>query len=646
MSFSEPTWGTLTVKLVSAEFDAPYLNGSAQNANSFCGLWLLEKVKWRRRKSKRARGASPQWDETWVFEDVRSDSKFAVDVYNVPDAGGADEFFGKVTISIEDALKAPVAAWRDLLPGKVQLNMSWQDQYPGDQLGERIQLTLPPVPGGGKRAPVVKTPLLEVPPPAPAPSARIVAAMATGGAEEEVEEEVAVPAAKAPLAARPKPAVPAASAPAGPSPGSHSRALAGLASLEAEALAMEEADDDFEEDVEEIEPAPAPPPAPPPKPAAPPAAKAEYFEFTHKGGTGHGPKENQDAFFLAQIDERNAVFGVLDGHGHDHGRIAAQAGAARCKDFLLDNFDRITLETAESVMTECFKAAHDAVFMAIKRQGNGIFEDPDTPGVLVQDVDDDEWPLGFDAADGGTTCSVGVLLDGRHLVYAAAGDSCSLLGVPNASKGAARTIELIPEHSPTNQNDWELRLHKTGVHVVFDHAAMFDDQPASLLPVFTKDADGGWHISEATLARADELGCGLKTERGDRASVVMTPENGRFSQMMLGVTRSVGDFYHQRYGVTWQPEVVIKDLAAECAADKSKSALLIIASDGVWDHWEFDDSMQALCDLEGMAVGKPITTRKRVMDFFEDTRQRGEDAFGDGADNLTGIVAVFTLPPA
>ena len=49
----------------------------------------------------------------------------------------------------------------------------------------RFQLTLPPVPGGGKRAPVVKTPLLEVPPPAPAPSARIVAAMATGGAEEE-----------------------------------------------------------------------------------------------------------------------------------------------------------------------------------------------------------------------------------------------------------------------------------------------------------------------------------------------------------------------------------------------------------------------------------------------------------------------------
>ena len=35
----------------------------------------------------------------------------------------------------------------------------------------------------------------------------------------------------------------------------------------------------------------------------------------------------------------------------------------------------------------------------------------------------------------------------------------------------------------------------------------------------------------------------------------MTPEEGKFSQMMLGVTRSLGDFYHQHYGVTWEPEV-------------------------------------------------------------------------------------------
>ena len=33
------------------------------------------------------------------------------------------------------------------------------------------------------------------------------------------------------------------------------------------------------------------------------------------------------------------------------------------------------------------------------------------------------------------------------------------------------------------------------------------------------------------------------------------------------------------------------------------------------------------------------------MDFFEETRAKGEEAFGDGADNLTGIVAVFHAAP-
>ena len=97
--------------------------------------------------------------------------------------------------------------------------------------------------------------------------------------------------------------------------------------------------------------------------------------------------------------------------------------------------------------------------------------------------------------------------------------------------------------------------------------------------------------------------------------------------------------------MTWQPEVVVKDLAAECAADGASAACLIIASDGVWDHWEFDESMAALCDLENNKPGRPLTTRARVMDFFEETRAKGEEAFGDGADNLTGIVAILPCPP-
>ena len=55
--------------------------------------------------------------------------------------------------------------------------------------------------------------------------------------------------------------------------------------------------------------------------------------------------------------------------------------------------------------------------------------------------------------------------------------------------------------------------------------------------------------------------------------------------------------------------------------------------------------MAALCDLDAPSSA-PLTTAERVADFFEETRAKGEEAFGDGADNLTGIVAVLPAPRA
>ena len=126
-------WGTLEVQFVGAAYDAAFLDPGS-SPHTYCALWLLEKVKWRRRKSKpRGRGAgeaplAPVWNETVVFEDVRSDSKLAIDVWNVPEDGVADEFFGKVTIVIAEALASPVAAWHELLPGNVQIALTWTPQ--------------------------------------------------------------------------------------------------------------------------------------------------------------------------------------------------------------------------------------------------------------------------------------------------------------------------------------------------------------------------------------------------------------------------------------------------------------------------------------------------------------------------------------
>ena len=50
--------------------------------------------------------------------------------------------------------------------------------------------------------------------------------------------------------------------------------------------------------------------------------------FSHEGGAGGLGKENQDVVFVAQPSAEIGIFGVLDGHGKEHGRLAAQVGAA------------------------------------------------------------------------------------------------------------------------------------------------------------------------------------------------------------------------------------------------------------------------------------------------------------------------------
>ena len=52
----------------------------------------------------------------------------------------------------------------------------------------------------------------------------------------------------------------------------------------------------------------------------------------------------------------------------------------------------------------------------------------------MMEVDEEDWPGGYDAVDGGATASVAVVLDGRTLIYGAVGDSAGLLAVPAAAR--------------------------------------------------------------------------------------------------------------------------------------------------------------------------------------------------------------------
>jgi serine/threonine protein phosphatase PrpC len=117
----------------------------------------------------------------------------------------------------------------------------------------------------------------------------------------------------------------------------------------------------------------------------------------------------------------------------------------------------------------------------------------------------------------------------------------------------------------------------------------------------------------------------------------MTPDD-EYSAMMLCMTRSLGDFLHHRHGVTWKPEVVVKDLLP--ALGGAAGAVLCVASDGVWDLWAFEEAMAEL--TAALALEDGPTQQRHVLDFFEASRAKGAESFGDHADNLTGVVALLS----
>ena len=112
--------------------------------------------------------------------------------------------------------------------------------------------------------------------------------------------------------------------------------------------------------------------------------------------------------------------------------------------------------------------------------------------------------------------------------------------------------------------------------------------------------------------------------------------------------RSLGDFYAHHHGVSCEPELRMLDLRALHARGLARPRL-VLASDGLWDLWTLEEVAEQLRSggggpdapargAEVGPVGEHCPLRPLVAELCEATRAKGEDYFGEGADNLTGIV--------
>ena len=98
------------------------------------------------------------------------------------------------------------------------------------------------------------------------------------------------------------------------------------------------------------------------------------------------------------------------------------------------------------------------------------------------------------------------------------------------------------------------------LHGHFDKDGSGKIDSEEFLEIFTVSDEGAVTVDAELADKLDELGVGYKSARGDRPTALIVPETEDYGQQKLGMTRTLGDFYMQHHGCTFEPAVSCIDL--------------------------------------------------------------------------------------
>ncbi|RHY29606.1 hypothetical protein DYB32_005011 [Aphanomyces invadans] len=387
----------------------------------------------------------------------------------------------------------------------------------------------------------------------------------------------------------------------------------------------------------------------------------EVAAISHIGSTTL--VQNQDAHLELPLSDDCLLVGVFDGHSPDLGQIAARAAKAYFASVFRDPalLDEV-LEAPEPTLRRLFRECHQHVFTRFKafytNQSCTVREE--RGGYLTYRMPGHSQPVR--CVYGGTTATL-VLLHHRRLIVANVGDSLALLAQTTISprdlqwhaacRSAPAPASPVDDPTANNQSDnqadeWTPYVLLAGLHApdcttefkrlehvglglqcMFDHST----DPHDRVPIFKRDhvvhshAFNPAHINETGQVRKGPPPRGgyVKNARNEWASVVTTPPHAAFPDT-LAFTRSLGDFHMHAYGVTCEPDIV--------EATVEPGATLLVATDGVWDVWQFTQVVSFL-----QTCGDSAT--ERIQRFMHENASRANDLFGQQADNMTAVLCTF-----
>ena len=283
-----------------------------------------------------------------------------------------------------------------------------------------------------------------------------------------------------------------------------------------------------------------------------------------------GPKPLNEDRGCARINTSHRVqaMAIFDGHGGANGALAAETAKQTCQDFLVANDNTCNAWDGtqwKQQLLQLFATMHANIRTALMASAPaGERYTTDMNGVVRKA---DGKPI-----HGGTTATIVISsrhADGRRfLVHANVGDSEAYL----IAVDGKHMLPLTANHKPNNPAEYQrISALRSPLCFVYDHK---DDHK-----IFKANGE-----KDERYVR-DPWGNGLKPSnvRYDPGTYVSLIDPARGDFVRLSMTRSLGDFYAHQYGVSSIPSVNVVELA-----DDVQDASVCVASDGVWDVWQYE----------------------------------------------------------
>jgi serine/threonine protein phosphatase PrpC len=378
-----------------------------------------------------------------------------------------------------------------------------------------------------------------------------------------------------------------------------------------------------------------------------------------------GGRENQDSHFIHFDEKENIlILCILDGHGIDYGKFVS----VRASEFLKAYF----INEMESLKTAPYDTIVRAHVLANQHLKEAIKEDLTKKEFLVKEEEDGGYltkrysrsnaiSAAWTNVNGGTTCTIIAILNNKiyssnlgdsaatiisrkplfkkevnlqYLGDSAAGEAGQKPSLSSSSSTSSHTandrtpfMQLTTDHSPENIGEYHRIMNSTRgafVRFVYDRPTQYKHL---CNPIYGMDDSGKTIITNH--------GYYCKNVREEWGSLITTTDDAKFP-VSLSMTRSFGDFYMQSLGVSYLPEVQCIDLdTIYCAegVDPSEPLHLLVASDGVWDCWKYEEITKKVIEAS--------ETTDPAGKLIDDNKELANTLFGNQSDNATAIIVTI-----